>query len=211
MSEKPVYIVGAGGAGQSAYKLIEHMGRAAEIAGFLESPEIITHRSVYGLPVHSLAEFNPHNHRLLIAVGTSEARYQMVKTLPPEAEYASFIHPDQFILAPDELQIGEGSLIYPKCQFSRHVTIGKHAFVVADCILGHDSVVGDFFTSAARLNMGGGCQIGNRVYIGMSVSIRDHTRICDLVQIGMGSVVLKDICEPGLYVGNPAKKIRDLR
>ena len=32
--------------------------------------------------------------------------------------------------------------------------------------------------------------------------------ICDQVVIGAGSVVTKDITEPGIYAGNPAKKLR---
>nr|HQU73633.1 N-acetyltransferase [Calditrichia bacterium] len=33
-------------------------------------------------------------------------------------------------------------------------------------------------------------------------------RICDNVVIGAGSVVTRDITEPGIYAGNPARKIR---
>jgi len=32
--------------------------------------------------------------------------------------------------------------------------------------------------------------------------------ICDDVVIGAGSVVTKDITEPGIYAGNPARLIR---
>lgn len=31
--------------------------------------------------------------------------------------------------------------------------------------------------------------------------------ICNFVTIGAGAVVVKDITEPGTYVGNPIKKI----
>ena len=32
--------------------------------------------------------------------------------------------------------------------------------------------------------------------------------VCDDVVIGAGSVVTKDITEPGTYVGNPARRLR---
>jgi len=35
-------------------------------------------------------------------------------------------------------------------------------------------------------------------------------KIVDNVVIGAGSVVTKDILEPGIYAGNPARKIRDI-
>lgn len=210
METQKVYIIGAGGAGQSIYKLIENMGRAHEIAGFLESDAHYQARQVYGLAVKPLSSFDPSTHKAVIALGDSEARYQMASQMPQETQYARYIHPQHFSLSPTELEIGEGSLTYPFCQYSRHLKIGKHALIISDCILGHDSVIGDFFTSTARLNMGGGCTIGDRVYIGMSVSIRDKITICDRAVIGMGAVVVQDIVEPGVYVGNPARKIKDI-
>jgi len=35
-------------------------------------------------------------------------------------------------------------------------------------------------------------------------------KICDNVVVGAGSVVTKDIDEPGIYAGNPAKLIRKI-
>jgi acetyltransferase-like isoleucine patch superfamily enzyme len=51
--------------------------------------------------------------------------------------------------------------------------------------------------------------IGNHVSIGSNATILP-VRICDWVVIGAGSVVTKNITEPGIYAGNPAKKIRAL-
>ncbi|MEL7193944.1 MAG: DapH/DapD/GlmU-related protein, partial [Bacteroidota bacterium] len=52
-------------------------------------------------------------------------------------------------------------------------------------------------------------EIGNHVSIGSNATILP-VQICDHVVIGAGSVVTKSITEPGIYVGNPAKKLRDL-
>ena len=52
-------------------------------------------------------------------------------------------------------------------------------------------------------------QIGNSVSIGSNATILPIS-ICDKVVIGAGSVVTKNITEPGVYVGNPAKKIKSL-
>jgi acetyltransferase-like isoleucine patch superfamily enzyme len=34
--------------------------------------------------------------------------------------------------------------------------------------------------------------------------------VCDRVVIAAGAVVTKNITEPGIYVGNPAKKLRNI-
>jgi len=51
--------------------------------------------------------------------------------------------------------------------------------------------------------------IGNEVSIGSNATILPVS-ICDKVVIGAGSVVTKDITEPGIYAGNPAKLLRRL-
>jgi acetyltransferase-like isoleucine patch superfamily enzyme len=48
------------------------------------------------------------------------------------------------------------------------------------------------------------------VSIGSNATILP-VRICDHVVIGAGSVVTKDITESGIYAGNPARKIRQVR
>jgi acetyltransferase-like isoleucine patch superfamily enzyme len=51
--------------------------------------------------------------------------------------------------------------------------------------------------------------IGNKVSIGSNATILPVT-ICDNVVIGAGAVVTKNITIPGVYVGNPAKKLRNI-
>jgi acetyltransferase-like isoleucine patch superfamily enzyme len=52
-------------------------------------------------------------------------------------------------------------------------------------------------------------RIGNKVSIGSNSTILPVS-ICNNVVIGAGSVVTKDIDEPGIYAGNPAKFIRNI-
>jgi acetyltransferase-like isoleucine patch superfamily enzyme len=51
--------------------------------------------------------------------------------------------------------------------------------------------------------------IGNHVSIGSNSTLLPVS-ICDDVVIGAGSVVTKDINQPGIYAGNPAKFIRSI-
>ena len=49
--------------------------------------------------------------------------------------------------------------------------------------------------------------VGNNVSIGTNATILPVI-ICNNVVIGAGSVVTKNILEPGVYVGNPARKLK---
>ena len=54
----------------------------------------------------------------------------------------------------------------------------------------------------------GNVTIYDLVYIGNNSSIREKLSIHSLSTIGMNSAVVKNIIEPGVYVGCPAKKIK---
>ena len=70
--------------------------------------------------------------------------------------------------------------------------------------------INDLFVSggpAAKPELWRPTKIGNRVSIGTNATILPVT-ICHQVVIGAGAVVTKDITEPGIYVGNPARLLR---
>ena len=122
--------------------------------------------------------------------------------------------------------IGENTKIGTFVEIQKGVTIGEntkiqsHAFICElvtigkNCFVSHGAMfINDTFATGGPA---GGDQskwkktkIGNQVSIGTNATILPVS-ICDKVVVGAGSVVTKDITEPGIYVGNPAKKIKDL-
>jgi acetyltransferase-like isoleucine patch superfamily enzyme len=50
--------------------------------------------------------------------------------------------------------------------------------------------------------------VGNRVFIGINVSIREGTIIGDDAFVGAGAVVVADVPARTIVVGNPAKPLR---
>jgi acetyltransferase-like isoleucine patch superfamily enzyme len=88
------------------------------------------------------------------------------------------------------------------------VTIGD------DCVIAHGVMfINDLFAigGPAKGNkaLWKSTQIGSGVSIGSNATILP-VKICDQVVIGAGSVVTKDIVEPGIYAGNPARLIRSI-
>lgn len=103
--------------------------------------------------------------------------------------------------------IGEGSVVCPGVIITTNVRIGKFVTLNLNATIGHDTVIGDYCNVAPGANISGNCILGNRVSIGTNAAIREKITICDDVTIGMGAIVVKDITEPGVYVGNPARKL----
>lgn len=82
--------------------------------------------------------------------------------------------------------------------------IGAHNNIGHNCMIGQDTVI------AAGVILNGGITIGKSCWIASGVMIKHYTNICDNVVIGLGSVVTKDITEPGIYIGNPARYLKPI-
>jgi len=89
------------------------------------------------------------------------------------------------------------------------VTIGD------DSIVSHGAkFINDLFKTGGPANgdrkLWAETKVGRHVSIGTNATVLPVT-ICDHVVIGAGSVVTKNITEPGIYAGNPARLVRRLQ
>jgi acetyltransferase-like isoleucine patch superfamily enzyme len=120
-------------------------------------------------------------------------------------------------------EIGNNVFIGPFVEIQKNVRIGdrskiqSHSFVCELVTIGSDTFVGhgvmfinDVFTKGGpaqgEQSLWKKTKIGNHVSIGSNATILP-VEICDHVVIGAGAVVTKNITTPGVYVGNPAKKL----
>lgn len=121
--------------------------------------------------------------------------------------------------------IKKDSFIGPFVEVQKNVTIGErvkiqsHTFVCElveignDCFIGHGVMfINDLFSkgqpSNGKKTLWKYTKIGDNVSIGSNATILP-VDICANVVIGAGSVVTKNIKKPGVYAGNPAKKLRE--
>jgi len=122
--------------------------------------------------------------------------------------------------------IGDDSFIGPFVEIQRNAQIGNctrvqsHCFICElvsigdNCFIGHGVMfINDSFSlgepAYERHELWEKTTIGNHVTIGSNTTILP-VNICDNVVIGAGSVVTRDIAEPGIYLGSPAKLMRTL-
>ena len=120
--------------------------------------------------------------------------------------------------------INDNVFIGPFVEVQKGVVIGKrtriqsHSFICElvtignDCFIGHGVVfINDLFSEGSPANgnkdLWKSTNIGDGVSIGSNATILPVS-ICDNVVIGAGSVVTKNIEESGIYIGNPARKIK---
>ena len=153
-----------------------------------------------------LSKFDPNIHIAMIVVSNSKDRYDIVQRLPKETKFFSFIHPTALIM--DNVEIGDGSFIGAYSILTTNIKIGKHTILNRSNHIGHDCIIGDYFSAMPGAIVSGNVIISDIVYMGNNSSIREKLSIHSSSIIGMNSAVVKNISEPGVYVGVPAKKIK---
>lgn len=104
--------------------------------------------------------------------------------------------------------INPGSVIYPTCCIDANVVIGHNTIVNLGCTIAHDTIIGKHSFLAPRAAIAGFVKTGESCFLGINSTIIDNISIESSSQTGAGAVIIKDITEQGLYVGNPAKKIK---
>jgi len=194
-------IVGAGGFGREVYWSLNPIERNKTV--FFVDEEYWDNTNKKILPI---SQFNPNEYELVVAIADSHHRERIVNSLPTNTKYFTYIHPTAQIHG-DDVYIGEGSIICAGTIITTNVKIGKHAHINLITTIGHDCVIGDYFTTAPGVQISGNINIGNKVYFGTRSCIKQKLNVCDDVTIGMNAGVVKTIKESGIYIGTPAKKL----
>lgn len=200
-----VAIFGTGGFAREVACVLHDLGRGDRIVAFHEPDEVFKSRELLGVPVRPQSAFDPNHQRAVIGIGNPGIREKVASELPPETIFETLVHPTAVMS--QWVELGEGSVICAGAVLTCQITIGKHCHLNLNTTVGHDCTFGDFCTVAPGTNISGNVDFGTRVDVGTQAAFRQHLRICDDAIIGMGAVVVRDIVEPGTYVGVPAKKV----
>lgn len=154
-----------------------------------------------------MSKFNAEEYEVMIAIGDSNKRYEVMKQLPLGTKYFSFIHPTAIIFGKNVI-IGEGSFIGAYSLLTTNIDLGKHSILNRGVHIGHDCKIDDFFSAMPGSIVSGNVTIGKKFYLGTNSSVREKIKICNNVVIGLNSGVVNNITQEGTYVGVPALKIK---
>jgi sugar O-acyltransferase (sialic acid O-acetyltransferase NeuD family) len=187
--------------------LFGYGGHAREVAAQMENEVTFFVDDEYSNgDIKPISEFDPSKYLMMVAVAESSDRSDIVDKLPKETKYFSFIHPTALIMS-DDIVIGEGSFIGANSILTTNIQIGRHAILNRGNHIGHDCIIGNYFSAMPGAIVSGNVHIGNRVYLGTNSTIIEKKDLHHDIKIGANGVVIKDIESSGTYVGCPVKKI----
>jgi sugar O-acyltransferase (sialic acid O-acetyltransferase NeuD family) len=206
-------LVGAGGHCRSCIDVIESTN-AWKIAGIIGLPAEVG-SSVSGHPVsgcdsdlQDLAALEEHH--FLVTLGQvkdpkgRERLYNLIKSL---GGVLSVILAASARRSPRST-VGEGCIIMHSAVVGPDVRIGNNCIVNTGAILEHDSSVGNHTHISTNAVVNGNARVGDRCFVGSGAVVSHGVAVCSETVVGAGAVVIRDITEPGIYVGNPARKMK---
>jgi sugar O-acyltransferase (sialic acid O-acetyltransferase NeuD family) len=205
-------IYGAGGLGNELHELARDINRSGmKWTGIVfvddaDKPDLAQNIKIISF-VQAKNIYSQKDIEFVIAVGEPAVR-TAIRSKVESADYrlATLIHPSSKTC--DDLIIGDGSIIGYGCFISCNVHIGKNVLIQPNASIGHDSVIGEDSIISTCVTIAGATQVGRQTYIGMNVPVKEFCVIGSESIVGMGSVVLRDIPDSVIAMGNPARAMK---
>ena len=196
-----VHVIGAGGHARAVIGLLQDLD--IEIVNFHDE-KILKGESICG--VSGTTQSVPNNGCVVLGIGDNQLRKKRFQLMNEQIGNA-FIHPTSY--TSNSCKIGKGSILFPKTIINTLAVIGENCIINSGAIVEHEAVIGSHTHISVGAIVCGRTRIGESCFIGAGAVVKDQINIGNNVTLGAGAVAVKDIVEPGVYIGIPAKKIRN--
>ncbi|MFT3795394.1 acetyltransferase [Flavobacterium sp.] len=145
---------------------------------------------------------------ILIGIGYKHlnVRAQLFERFDGKIPFGQIVHSSVWV--DPTAQIAAGCVIYPGGVIDAHAKISENTILNVSCTIAHDTTIGKHCFLSPRVAVAGFVTTGQQCILGINSTIIDNISMVAHTQIGGGTVVIKNIENPGLYVGNPHKFIR---
>ena len=208
--KKPLILVGGGGHCKSVLEAAESAGYS--ILGVLDMPDEVG-KEILSTKVIGTDEDIPayvDNAEFVITVGFIKnpairiKLYNKIKEVG--GKLATVIASTAYVSKYAE--IGEGTVVLHHAFVNAGAKVRKNVILNTATNIEHDVVIGDNCHISTGTMVNGEAHIGEATFIGSQSVVNQCIKVCSGVVVASGSVVYKDIKEPGIYAGNPLKRIQ---
>lgn len=195
-------IIGASGHGRVAADIARRTGYKTIV--FLDDDESAKQCGDYPVVGKSTDAAKLHCD-VFVGIGNLEIRRRIQKTAEEAgAAIVTLIHPDAVIA--EDVRIGKGTVIMAGTVINSGSVIGEGCIINTCASVDHDCILKDYVHIAVGAHLCGTVEVGEDTWVGAGALISNNKCVCAGCMIGAGAVVVKDIGEPGTYIGVPAKK-----
>ena len=164
-----------------------------------------TAKEILDIPIIEFGNFNQQKiEELIICVGDNATRKKLAEAI--QTNYISAIHKSAVISK--YAQIGDGTVIMPKAVVNAASSIGKHCIVNSGAVVEHDCELSNYVHVSPNASLAGNVKVGEGSQVGIGATVIQGITIGKWVTIGAGSVVIDNVPDYAVVVGNPAKVMK---
>ena len=166
-----------------------------------------------GIPVVPFSSvekiYTPDEHSAFVAIGYSKMnqlrkqKFQEMKN--KKYKCASYVSRDAINFSKS---IGENCLILEDNTIQPFVEVGDNVTLWSGNHIGHHSKIRNDCFITSHVVISGGCEIGERTFIGVNSTLRDHIKIGTANMIGAGCLILTDTADNSVYMNSMSEKSR---
>jgi sugar O-acyltransferase (sialic acid O-acetyltransferase NeuD family) len=205
-----IVLVGGGGHCKACIDVIETTDFVIE--GIIDneiSGKVLTYKIIGS--DENIEDLVKKNYNFLVAVGQIKDAFPRIRLFEKikrlNGELATVIASSASVSK--HSVIGEGTIVMHQTIVNSAAKIGCNCIINNKALVEHDCIIGDHTHISTAAVINGDCAIGSRVFIGSNSVISQGVRIVDGVTVGAGSVVIRNIIQPGIFAGNPARKMHE--
>jgi sugar O-acyltransferase (sialic acid O-acetyltransferase NeuD family) len=203
---KKLLIIGANGHGKVVADLAIKLNRWLSVAFLDDDKNINTSMSLEVLGTSNEASKYIEEYEIFVGIGNNAIRQKVQEMLETiGAKIPILIHPTAII--GEQVEIGSGTAVMAGAIVNCCTKIGKGCIVNTGSTIDHDNSIEDFVHISPGSHLAGTVKIGKGSWLGIGSVVSNNINITNDCKVGAGSVVVKDIFEPGVYIGAPAKKL----
>lgn len=142
----------------------------------------------------------------VVAIGSGAVRRALHSRLEAlGCRLVTLVHPAATVAG--HVTLGPGTVVMAGAVINPYAQIGEGCIVNTCASVDHDCVIGSFSHVAVGAHIAGAVTLGENTWVGAGAVIRNHVQIAGDSVIGVGAAVVKNITEPGTYIGVPAEKM----
>lgn len=209
--KKDLIIIGAGSVGGHVATNLKDYTSDYNFIGFLDDDKSKIGNEFVGFPVlGEIDSISNYSSMISIVIGIAfpSVKFKIIEKLRGLGynTFPSLV--SRVAWLSENTKVGEGCIIYPGVTVNYNSLINDFVVINMNCAIGHDCMIGDYASLAPGVLTGGNTTIGQLSEMGIGSKTLQGITIGERSTVGAGSVIIKDVPDTAVVVGNPGRIIK---